>query len=163
MQYKVPQDVQREDTIVGPLTLKQLIICGCGGGVAYAIYVTLAKTYFIEVWLPPVAIVTAITLALAFLRIYDLPFHIFMMDFIEYHLLPRKRFWVQQADNPFVSLFDKKQDEKVMETATKQKPTKSIKELSLVLDRPAEEELTSEKQEKHENLGKIINQNYKEK
>lgn len=31
MQYKIPQNVQIEDKIVGPLTLKQLIICGVGG------------------------------------------------------------------------------------------------------------------------------------
>lgn len=28
MQYKIPQNVQLEDKIVGPLTLKQLIIVG---------------------------------------------------------------------------------------------------------------------------------------
>lgn len=28
MQYKIPQNVQIEDKIVGPLTMKQLIICG---------------------------------------------------------------------------------------------------------------------------------------
>ena len=43
MQYKVPQDVQREDTIIGPLTLKQLGILGVGGGIAYGIYISLGK------------------------------------------------------------------------------------------------------------------------
>ena len=35
MQYKIPQNVQIEDKIVGPLTLKQLGILGFGGATAY--------------------------------------------------------------------------------------------------------------------------------
>ena len=36
MQFKIPQDVQRADKIVGPLTLRELIIVGIGGGFTYA-------------------------------------------------------------------------------------------------------------------------------
>ena len=35
MRFKVPQDVQREDTIIGPITFKQLIIMIIGGGIGY--------------------------------------------------------------------------------------------------------------------------------
>ena len=49
MQYKIPQNVRIEDKIVGPLTLKQLIILGVGGGITYAIYVALARVYYVEV------------------------------------------------------------------------------------------------------------------
>ena len=95
MQFKVPQDVQREDTIIGPLTLKQLGILGLGGGLAYAIYVSLAKSYFMEIWLPPVAIVGGLTLAIAFLKIHNLSFGFYIMYLVEYHLLPKKRVWTQ--------------------------------------------------------------------
>lgn len=137
MQFKVPQDVQREDTIIGPLTLKQMIILGIGGGLAYTIYISLAKTYFIEIWLPPVAIVAIITLAFAFLKIHSLPFHEFLMNFIEYHLLPRKRIWIQETGRPFVSIYDtktKKKAEKIV-ARTEEQTKKSLKELSKILDR----------------------------
>ena len=75
MRHKVPQDVQREDTIIGPITLRQLAILGGGGAIAYVIYVSLVKTYFWQVWLPPVIVVSGITLAFAFLKIHNLPFH----------------------------------------------------------------------------------------
>ena len=91
MQFKVPQDVQRADTIVGPLTWKQLIILAAGGGIAYAIYITLAERYYMEVWLPPIVIVGGITLALAFIKIHGLTFERFLLCFIEYHFLPKKR------------------------------------------------------------------------
>lgn len=112
MQYKVPQDVQREDKIIGPLTLKQMIICGVGGGVAYAIYVSLAKAYYMEIWLPPVVIIVAITSAFAFLKVHSLPFYVFLMNFIEYHLLPKKRVWIQGTGTPFTPPFEEKKEKK---------------------------------------------------
>lgn len=173
MQYKVPQDVQREDTIIGPLTLKQLIILGVGGGLAYGIYVSLAKTFFIEIWLPPVGIVAALTLAFAFLKIHNMPFHIFLMNFIERHMLPKKRFWIQRSAEPFISTFQKKKEKpKKEKPEIKEKKPKSIEELTKVLDTHGEatkkEETDKEtdnkdlsKEEKREELKKIINQNYK--
>lgn len=151
MQFKVPQDVQREDTIIGPLTLRQMIILGIGGGIAYSLYVTLAKTYFMEVWLPPVAIVTAITAAFAFLKIHNLPFHEFLMSFIEYHVLPKKRIWTQGGGQPYESELVKltKKPEKAKETNKKKKDPKSIAELSRIVD-----------SKKHEELEKIANQNF---
>lgn len=165
MQYKVPQDVQREDTIIGPLTLKQMIILGVGGGICYAIYVSLSKTYFLEIWLPPVVIISGITLAFAFLKIHSLPFHEFLMDFIEYHLLPRQRNWIQGTGTVFISPFEKieKQEEKIQDIG----PTKSkqsLKELTKVLDSKGESEIEEEKEleesERKKQLDKLINQNY---
>lgn len=165
MQYKVPQNVQREDTIIGPLTLKQMIILGVGGGICYAIYVSLSKTYYLEIWLPPVVIISGITLAFAFLKIHSLPFHEFLMDFIEYHLLPRQRNWIQGAGTIFVSPFEKteKQEEKIQNTG----PTKSkqsLKELTKILDSDSESEIEEEKEleesERKKQLDKLINQNY---
>jgi hypothetical protein len=102
MQYKVPQDVQREDQIIGPLTLRQLIIVAVGGGMAYMIYVQLSLNHYIEIWLPPVFIISALTVALAFLKIHGLPFHQFLMHFIEYKFLPKKRIWIQKTGNPYM-------------------------------------------------------------
>jgi hypothetical protein len=139
MRYKVPQDVQRADQIIGPLTWKQLIILGAGGGICYAIYVTLAKKYFIEIWLPPVVIIGGITVALAFLKINGLTFERWILAFIEYHMLPKKRIWRKGQAEPFVSYLQRKaeEDKKVKDAQSKKiekKETKSIKELSEVLD-----------------------------
>ena len=97
MQFKVPQDVQREDTIVGPLTLKQLAILGLGGGIAYVVYTTLATNYYWQVWLPPTALVAGITVAFAFARIHELTLTRYLIYLLEYTMLPRKRIWIQGA------------------------------------------------------------------
>lgn len=166
MQFKVPQDVQRKDTIIWTLTIQQLIICGIGGGIAYALYIQLSKTYFMEVWLPPVVIISAITLAFAFLTVHNLPFDEFIMHFIEYHMLPRKRSWIQGAGKPFIPPFDdaKKKVEKAQPKKDLKKK-KSLAELTEVLDTQGgadntekTKELTS--QEKKDGLKQLINQNY---
>ncbi|MFH1534157.1 MAG: PrgI family protein [Nitrospirota bacterium] len=147
MQYKVPQDVQREDTIIGPITLKQLAILGGGGAVAYVIYVSLVKTYFWQIWLPPVVIVAGITLAFAFLKIHSLPFHKFLMNFIEYHILPRQRIWIQGTATPFVSSFDQTKEVKKEKPKVAEIKQKSLEELTNIVDTHGE--------------SKIINQNNK--
>lgn len=159
MQYKVPQDVQREDTIIGPITLKQLAILGGGGALTYVIYVSLAKTYFWQVWLPPVIIVGAITAAFAFLKIHDLPFHKFLMNFIEYNILPKQRIWIQGTATPFMSVMDVKEVKKKKEPKLAEKKQKSIEELTNIVDTHGEAGV--EKDEKKEKLNEIINQNYK--
>ena len=55
MQFKVPQDVQRADRIVGPLTLRQLIICGIGFTISYGIYTVLGRDYELITAIIPVA------------------------------------------------------------------------------------------------------------
>ncbi len=160
MQYKVPQDVQREDTIIGPITLKQLGILGIGGTIVYAIYMSLAKTYFIEIWLPPVAIVSAITLAFAFLKIYDLPFHKFLMCFLEFNLLAKKRIWIQGTATPFISSLEEKKEEPKKADVVAQKKQKSLEELTHIVDTHGGESELS-KEDKKAGLNEIINQNYK--
>jgi len=136
MQYKVPQDVQREDTIIGPLTLRQLAILGVGGGIAYAIYMLLAKSYPMVIWLPPVVIVVGITIAFAFLKIHNLDFLTFLMAYIEFNFLPKKRIWIQGSGYPFISPFETPyKAKKKKEIATKMgAKIESLKELSHVLD-----------------------------
>lgn len=71
---KIPQNVYIEDRILGPITLKQVLLLAAGGGISYSIYATLVKMYgaldivtTVIVWLP--ALVFA---AFAFVKINDL-------------------------------------------------------------------------------------------
>jgi hypothetical protein len=144
MQYKVPQDVQREDTIVGPLTFKQMIILAVGGGIAYALYIQLSVIYFVQIWLPPVLIVSAFTLALAFLKIHNLLFYEFLMHLIEFNLLAKKRFWIKGSANPFVPPYQKKENTKEDEEKNlyvKKDHSKDLTELGRVLDTSGESQL----------------------
>lgn len=93
MQFKIPQNVQQEDKIVGPLTLKQLIICGVGGGIAYSIYVMFNRVYEGIGWAFLVIPIAALTIAFAFVKIYNVTFAKFLFLFVEMTLKPRRRVW----------------------------------------------------------------------
>ena len=140
MQFKVPQNVQREDKIVGPLTLKQLIICGVGFGVAYTIYVSLGKQYEWITWVPPVGIVSIITLLFAFVRPLDLDFTRFLSVYLQFLLLPQRRFWVQGSAEVVLSMYtttktqsntEKKAEAKADQMSNK---AKKLEELSKILN-----------------------------
>lgn len=105
MQFKIPQNVQIEDKIVGPLTFKQLITLGIGGGLAYVLYLSLGKRYFIEIWLPPVAVVSIATLAFAFVKPLGVTFMHYILLLIEFWFKPRKRAWVKGSGDVYFSVF----------------------------------------------------------
>lgn len=104
MQFKVPQDVLRPDKIVGFLTLRQLIIVAIGGGISYSLYIILSKQYLVEIWLPPVAFVSLITLAFAFVKFHDILFEKLILIFIEYKFRPRSRTWQKMQGDTVLSV-----------------------------------------------------------
>lgn len=140
MQFKVPQNVQREDKIVGPLTLRQLIICGVGGGIAYAIYVSLGKQYEWITWLPPVAFIAMITILFAFIRPLDMTFARFILVYLEFLLLPQKRYWIQSSAEVIMSMYTpvktKTAEEKKAEAKADQltNKAKKLQEITKILD-----------------------------
>lgn len=139
MQAKVPQNVQMADKIVGPLTLRHMIIIGAGGGLAYLVYVILARTYYWEVWFPPVLIISLITLAAAFVKIYNVTFGKFLILLLESMLIPRKRVWRKyDAEVIITGTLENKKNKKSEKNDDKSKKAaqtmKKIKNISEVLD-----------------------------
>lgn len=139
MQAKVPQNVQVADKIVGPLTLRHMIIIGAGGGLAYLIYVILGRSYYWEVWLPPVAIISTITLLVAFLKIYNLTFGKFFILLMEYIFVPRKRAWVKNSGEIFgkkhiIAKDTHEKEKKIQKGEKAQQTLKKIDDISQILD-----------------------------
>jgi len=146
MQYKIPQNIGMADKIVGPLTLKQLIVLAIGGGFTYAIYTALAKVYLFEIWILPVVLSSLITVAVAFLKIRDIPFLKFLFLVLELFIKPRKRFYQKGMGEHLplhkVSTTSKTKKLKKIENGTKNKKA-----------------LTEEQLNKLNALSSIINQN----
>lgn len=74
MRFQVPQFIEIEDKIFGPLTLKQFIYLAGGAGLAFLVYTALP----IFLALPVDALVVALALALAFYKINNKPFVIIL-------------------------------------------------------------------------------------
>lgn len=137
MQYKVPQNVQREDTIIGPITFRQLIILFAGGGLTYVIYTILARNFYIEIWLGPVIIGSSLTLAFAFLKINEREFHIYILNLLLYTLTPKKRIWSKSSGDTFISPFSKIYVKKPKEEIEEPKKNpKDLEKIIKILDKP---------------------------
>ena len=132
---KIPQNVYVEDRIVGPITLRQLIILGAGAGISFALYSTATKAgpvgvpLTIALWMPSV-----IAAAFAFLKINDLSLLTIILLSIEHMNKPNRRTWCPSGGisiNFITSTPVKAKDEQ--KTAEPAKQT-NISELTKELD-----------------------------
>lgn len=94
MQYKIPQNVGIEDRIVGPLTLKQLIIIAIGVGISYTLFAITNKIYEINALEYLIlAFPAVLSAAFALIRINDIPLFSYILFFMEFSIKPKKRIW----------------------------------------------------------------------
>jgi len=96
MQFQVPQFIDIEDKIVGPLTLKQFLYLAAGFGLIFALYFILK--FFM--WLMFAIIITGISVAFAFVKINGQPFIKITISMINFYLKPQKYVW--QPETPGV-------------------------------------------------------------
>lgn len=92
--YKVPQNVESEDKILGPLSLKQFIyaLIGLGYGfITFAIFRELLPIWLI-VGIPPMLFM----LALGLYQREDQPMETFIIAMAQYFTRPRIRFWEKE-------------------------------------------------------------------
>ncbi len=105
MQFKVPQDVQREDQILWFITLRQLIMLFVGGGISYMIFISVSKRYTlntIEIIL--VALPFLLAVAFAFVKIKGLPLFKFILLVIEASIFRAPRRYWQTNSDVFISM-----------------------------------------------------------
>lgn len=87
-QYKVPQNIDMQDKIFGPLTLFQFLYLLVGGMFAYLLLKT-SLYLFIAFGVP----VILIALAFAFVKVQDQPFSKFLSSLVHYLLTPKTWVW----------------------------------------------------------------------
>ncbi len=85
MQYQVPQFIELEDRIIGPLTLKQFLYLAFAGALLFVFWFLFAFYIWIIVALP----IAAMAVVFAFLKINDRPFVYFFLAFIKYFTKPK--------------------------------------------------------------------------
>lgn len=95
MQFQVPQFIEVEDKIFGPLTFRQFVYIIGGGALCFILYRFLP--IFVSIFLIiPVAI---LSLALAFYQVNNKPFILTLEAAIRYYLGSRLYLW-QKKDKP---------------------------------------------------------------
>jgi hypothetical protein len=96
MQYQVPQFIEIEDKIFGPLTLKQFLYTGGGAAIGFIFWMTTPKIIAILVGGPLVAFF----LAAAFYKVNGRPFLVFIEGAIKYALSSKLYIWKKTEKKP---------------------------------------------------------------
>jgi hypothetical protein len=95
MRFEVPQFIDVEDKLFGPLTFKQFIYLGGGGGLCYALYKLIPWIY---VSLPLMLVVAGLAAALSFYKLNNQPFIKVGQSFISYMAKNKLYVWKKEVE-----------------------------------------------------------------
>lgn len=128
-QYKVPQDVEAEDKLIGPLSLRQFIYVVIGLGWAGLMFLLFSK--IIVVMIIAILPVTGFFLLLGFGRRQEQSFDNYLAAVVKFFIEPRIRVWDKDlSQNELV-----KKTEKAPEIIpAKNVNVGSLKQLAMIMD-----------------------------
>ena len=93
-QFVVPQFIDVEDKIVGPITTRQFVIVLAGGLLSFIIYKLLTFGFYVVIQI----IILAMIATLGFIKINGQPFHFFLLNLIQTLKRPSLRIWGKEVD-----------------------------------------------------------------
>jgi len=139
MQFQVPQNIDLEDKIIGPVTFKNFIILLFGGMFVYLIFLTpMPRAISIIIAIP----ITLALLAITFVKIQDQSFIKFFTSLMFFWFRPKQRIWSQKQPKPEVIIKNKTQKEKYH--PTKQViSSQAIEKLATIVDTKGWKPITS--------------------
>lgn len=94
MKYQVPQFIDVEDKIFGPLTFKQFVYLAGGAGLSFALY-SILPLFVAIILIAPVAI---LAIALAFYKVNEKPFIFMLGSALKYFTSSKLYIW-KKRDN----------------------------------------------------------------
>lgn len=130
-QFVVPQFIDVEDKIFGPITVRQFLIMLAGGIAIFLSYRFADTVLFIFL----LALFGGLTLLFAFVKINGQAFHYFLLNVFQNAKQPSLRVWGKGYSNKELQEFRKpvEQDEGVVEEKKPQQRAR-IRDLSLVVN-----------------------------
>ncbi len=130
MQFKVPQNIDKEDQIVGPLTLVEFSYLAIGG----ALDILINQTVQGALKFPVMLLISLIALAFTFLKVQDRPLLFFVIAAIDYLMQPKVRVWHKMNDAPIVHHQRPASDKTGVAVPKKAYDPSKIEQLTQVLD-----------------------------
>jgi len=101
--YKVIQDIEAEDKLLGPLTLKQFIFATISAGFGFVAFMVVSKTGSIYLAIPFLPFIGAFGILAAPLS-KDQPTDLWLAARIRFFIKPRKRIWDQSGIKELVTI-----------------------------------------------------------
>ncbi|MFA5010120.1 MAG: PrgI family protein [Patescibacteria group bacterium] len=140
MGAKIPQDVTREDKLVGPLTLKQFLYILGAAGIDFIVYQSYALGYlYFPEFLLLAVIVTLFSLALAFMNVNGRPFGVFLLNLLHFSTTGHNLAWYKEPRDVVAAIKIKASDLKDTKTEIQERQSgkqikMQIEQLASVLD-----------------------------
>jgi hypothetical protein len=136
MQYAVPQFIEVEDKVIGPLTTKQFLYLVAGGVFLLVVWSLADISLFVII-----ALLTAgIVIPFAFVKINGRPFEIFVTAAFNYFTKPKLRLWIKDYKTIHTQASDiakrrvKMPEGQMQEAGGKKTNRSNIQQLSQILD-----------------------------
>src|SRR5688572_13218894 len=99
--YKVPQDVEAEDKLVGPLSFRQFIYAGIAlGGAAMGFFMFQVFPLLAIIPMPVVLLFGALALPLR----KDQPMETYLLALLRFYLKPKQRIWNPDGTITYVEI-----------------------------------------------------------
>jgi PrgI family protein len=99
MRFEVPQFIEIEDKIIGPLTWKQFVYLAGGVGILLILFFAIDTfAIFVALGLP----LGALSVSLAFQRVNNRPFSIFLESSINYFTKSKLYLWKKEAQQAVI-------------------------------------------------------------
>ena len=136
-QYKVPQNVESEDKLIGPLSMKQFIYALIGLGWGFLIWRVFlgAGTAGIPFMLVLIIPVSGFMFLIAFGRREEQSFENYLIALIRFNVMPRKRLWMKDDVVDRVIVATPKGPQPVLRTQEDMDAVRSkLSQLALVVD-----------------------------
>jgi len=103
MRFTIPQFIEHEAKIVGPLTFKQIIFIGTAGVVCFVLYFLVPFSVFLVACL----ILGSGGIALAFLKIGGRSLPLTLVNFLKFSAMPKIYIW-KKREQPGIKVYKKK-------------------------------------------------------
>ena len=129
MRFEVPQFIDIEDKLFGPLTFKQFLYLAGGGGLSLVLYLSL-PLFLAAILIAPIAI---LSLALAFYKYNNRPFIVFLEDMFNFYIAGKLYTW-QKREKPVEQAVEEIIDPQGASIAVPRLSDSKLKDLAWSLD-----------------------------
>jgi hypothetical protein len=133
MQYKVPQNVDIEDKVIAGLTLRQFMFLMVAGG-AILIFKAILVGSVSFLFIPASVLVGGLGVALAFIKINDRPFEIFLVSAAKTLVTPNRRVWSKDIEVEAPHPETKKKIEAVQQKKSLGEIKSNLERLATIVD-----------------------------
>ena len=96
MRFQVPQFIEVEDKVIGPLTIKQFIFLAGGAGISFLVYVLAGNIIISAI---PIILIMGASGMLAFYKVHKRPFINVVESAFKYFFGPKLYIW-KREDKP---------------------------------------------------------------